>query len=72
MKKVEAFVSSEKTETVLYALESSNYRVTFFESKGMGKAPQHYRSRKIRKYFEEHKATLIHIFLPTASPEFMV
>lgn len=37
MKRVEAFVSSEKSETVLYALESSNYQVTFFDSKGMGK-----------------------------------
>jgi transposase len=38
----------------------------------LDKAPQHYRSRKIRKYFEEHKATLIPVFLPTVSPEFMV
>ena len=38
----------------------------------LDKAPQHYRSRKIRRYFEEHKATLIPVFLPTASPEFMV
>jgi hypothetical protein len=38
----------------------------------LDKAPQHYRSRKIRKYFEEHEATLIPVFLPTASPEFMV
>jgi transposase len=26
----------------------------------------------IRKYFEEHKATLIPVYLPTASPEFIV
>jgi len=38
----------------------------------LDKAPQHYRSSKIRKYFEEHKDTLKPIFLPTASPEFMV
>jgi len=38
----------------------------------LDKAPQHYRSSKIRKYFEEHKNTLIPVFLPTASPEFMV
>jgi len=38
----------------------------------LDKAPQYYRSRKVRKYFEEHKATLIPVFLPTASPEFMV
>lgn len=38
----------------------------------LDKAPQHYRSRMIRKYFEEHKATLIPVYLPTASPEFIV
>ena len=38
----------------------------------LDKAPQHYRSRKIRKYFEEHKGTLIPVYLPTTSPEFMV
>jgi transposase len=32
----------------------------------------HYKSNKIRKYFEENKDTLIPIYLPTASPEFMV
>ena len=37
MKRVEAYVSSEKAEAVLSALESSNYQATFFESKGMGK-----------------------------------
>ena len=36
MKKVDAFVSSEKARAVLYALESSNYKVTFYDSKGMG------------------------------------
>lgn len=38
----------------------------------LDKAPQHYRSRKVRKYFEEHKDTLLPVYLPTASPEFMV
>ncbi|MGA7369793.1 MAG: transposase [Nitrososphaeraceae archaeon] len=38
----------------------------------LDKAPQHYKSCKIRRYFEEHKDTLIPVFLPTASPEFMV
>ena len=38
----------------------------------LDKAPQHYRSSKVRKYFEEHKGTLIPVYLPTASPEFMV
>jgi nitrogen regulatory protein PII len=37
MKRVEAYVSSEKAEAVLTALESSNFQATFFESKGMGK-----------------------------------
>jgi len=38
----------------------------------LDKAPQHYRSSKIRKYFEEHKESLVPVFLPTASPELMV
>jgi transposase len=38
----------------------------------LDKAPQHYKSRKIRKYFEEHRDSLIPVYLPTASPEFMV
>ena len=37
MKRVEAYISSEKGESVLSALESSNFQATFFESKGMGK-----------------------------------
>ena len=38
----------------------------------LDKAPQHYKSCKVRRYFQEHKHTLIPIYLPTASPEFMV
>ena len=38
----------------------------------LDKSPQHYKSHKIKKYFEEHKDSLIPIYLPTASPEFMV
>jgi len=38
----------------------------------LDKAPQHYKSHKIKKYFKEHKDSLIPIYLPTASPEFMV
>ena len=38
----------------------------------LDKAHQHHKSRKVRKYFEEHKDTLKPIYLPTASPEFMV
>ena len=32
----------------------------------------HYKSKKVLKYFEENKDTLTPIYLPTASPEFMV
>jgi DDE superfamily endonuclease len=46
----------------------------------LDKAPQHYKTHKVRTYFEEHKDSLIPVYkdslipvyLPTASPEFMV
>ncbi len=38
----------------------------------MDKASPHYKSKKVQKYFDNHKNTLIPIYLPTASPEFMV
>ena len=38
----------------------------------MDKASPHYKSKKVIKYFEENKDTLIPVYLPTASPEFMV
>jgi len=38
----------------------------------LDKAPQHYKSHKVRTYFEERKDRLIPVYLPTASPEFMV
>ena len=38
----------------------------------MDKASPHYKSKKVLKYFEENQETLIPIYLPTASPEFMV
>jgi transposase len=38
----------------------------------MDKASPHYKSKKVRKYFDNHKDTLIPVYLPTASPEFMV
>ena len=38
----------------------------------MDKASQHYKSKKVLKYFEENKDTLIPVYVPTASPEFMV
>ncbi|MER5176183.1 MAG: transposase [Candidatus Nitrosocosmicus sp.] len=38
----------------------------------MDKTSPHYKSKKVRKYFEENKDTLIPVYLPTESPEFMV
>jgi transposase len=38
----------------------------------LDKAPQHHKSHKVRAYFEEHNDSLIPVYLPTASPEFMV
>ena len=38
----------------------------------LDKAKQHYKSKKVLKYFAEHKKNLIPVYLPTASPEFMV
>jgi hypothetical protein len=39
----------------------------------MAKASTHHKSKKMLKYFEENKDTLIPVYLPTAaSPEFMV
>jgi nitrogen regulatory protein PII len=36
-KRVEAFIISEKMDSVLFALESLNLQATFYESRGMGK-----------------------------------
>ena len=38
----------------------------------MDKASPHHRSGKAIKYFEENKDTMIPVYLPTTSPEFMV
>jgi transposase len=38
----------------------------------LDKAPQHYKSRRVKEYLEENKDTLIPVYLPTASPEFMI
>jgi hypothetical protein len=38
----------------------------------MDKASPHYRSRKVKDYLEQNKDILIPLYLPTASPEFMV
>ena len=32
----------------------------------------HYKSKKVRQYFEQNKDNLIPVYLPTASPEFMI
>ena len=37
MKRIEAFIASEKTPYVLSALEALGLQATFYESKGMGK-----------------------------------
>ena len=38
----------------------------------LDKASPHYKSQKVRSYFDEHKRSLIPIWLLTASPEFMI
>ena len=38
----------------------------------MDKASPHYRSRKVTDYFEHNKDALIPVYLPTATPEFMI
>ncbi|MGD1834471.1 MAG: transposase [Nitrososphaeraceae archaeon] len=38
----------------------------------LDKAKQHYKSKKVLEYFNENKDTLIPVYQPTASPEFMV
>ena len=41
MKRVEAFILSEKTESVLASLEALNLQATFYGSKGMGKGEKY-------------------------------
>jgi hypothetical protein len=38
----------------------------------LDKAKQNYKSKNIMKYFADNKHSLIPVYLPTASPEFMV
>ena len=38
----------------------------------MDKASPHYRSKKVKDYLDQNKDTLIPVYLPTASPEFMM
>jgi len=38
----------------------------------MDNASPHYKSKKVLKYFEDNKDILITVYLPTASPEFVV
>jgi transposase len=38
----------------------------------LDKAKQHYKSKKVLEYFADNKDSLILVYLPTASPEFMV
>jgi hypothetical protein len=37
----------------------------------LDKAPPHYKSEKVKGYFKKHKDSLIPVWIPTASPEFM-
>jgi nitrogen regulatory protein PII len=41
MKRIEAFIASEKTPYVLSALENLGLQATFYESKGMGKGEKY-------------------------------
>ena len=41
MKRIEAFITSEKTSAVLSALEDRGFQATFYESKGMGKGEKY-------------------------------
>jgi nitrogen regulatory protein PII len=41
MKRIEAFIASEKTPYVLTALENLGLQATFYESKGMGKGEKY-------------------------------
>jgi len=38
----------------------------------MDKASPHYKSKQVKDYLEENKDTLIPVYIPTASPEFMM
>ncbi len=38
----------------------------------MDKAPPHYKSRRVKDHLEENRDTLVPVYLPTASPEFMI
>jgi nitrogen regulatory protein PII len=41
MKRIEAFIASEKTSYVLSALQNLGLQATFYESKGMGKGEKY-------------------------------
>jgi nitrogen regulatory protein PII len=41
MKRIEAFIASEKTPYVLSALDTLGLQATFYESKGMGKGEKY-------------------------------
>jgi nitrogen regulatory protein PII len=41
MKRIEAFIASEKTPYVLSAIENLGLQATFYESKGMGKGEKY-------------------------------
>jgi nitrogen regulatory protein PII len=41
IKRIEAFIASEKTSAVLSALDDLGFQATFYESKGMGKGEKY-------------------------------
>jgi len=38
----------------------------------MDKASPHYKAKRVKDYLEENKNTLVPVYIPTASPEFMI
>lgn len=59
------------TETFLDFLKKIHYKFRccyLF----MDKASPHYKSRRVKDYLDQNKDTLVPVYLPTASPEFMV
>lgn len=71
---VDSYSDSIIISTKIHSVNSYSRYITKFPKcyLFLDKAPQHYTSNKVRKYFEEHRDSLIPVWLPTASPEFMV
>ncbi|MER5174298.1 MAG: transposase [Candidatus Nitrosocosmicus sp.] len=67
------FTDSTINSTVRHFLipKENTYQISKMLS-FLDKASPHYKSNRVIKYFEENKDTLIPVYLPTASTEFMV